>query len=453
MKRYAAAVCLLSLTGCTVGPKYHRPDVSPPAAYRNNFPGQPASAASLGDEKWWEVFQDSELQKLIRTALQQNFDARIAASRILQAQAQVGIAHANQLPSLSGGPEFLTEHLPIFGFSAFSLLASFSWDIDFWGKYRSATEAARANLLAAEWNRREVMATLVESLAAAYFQLRELDMELDISRRTLVSRQRSLQLTETLLHGGATSLLDVRQAQQLVETAAASIPDLERQIRQEEDQISTLIGANPEDIPRGLPLTGQPVPPTVPAGLPSRLLERRPDIRQAEQLLVAANAEIGVARAQFFPSLPLTAAAGVESIHLSNLLTSPSWNANVPLNESIFNGGALRSNLHLTEAQREQAVLTYRQTIQRAFQQVSDALIAYQKYREYREHEEALTTAAQDADRLSDLRYRAGSTSYLEVLSSETNFYSAQLDLARARLGERLSLVQLYIALGGGWEQ
>jgi len=388
MRRTAALACALALVGCTVGPRYHRPDVSVPDAYRNNFPGQPANAASFGDEKWWEVFRDAELQKLIRTGLAESYDVQLAANRILQAQAQVGIAHANQLPSLSAGPQFLTEHLPIFAFSAFSLLSSFSWDIDFWGKYRSATEAARAELLAAEWNRHEVVATLVEGVATGYFQLRELDMELAIARRTLASRQESLRLTQVLLHGGATGLLDVRQAQQLVETAAETIPDVERQISQEEDQISTLLGQNPHDIPRGLPLTDQPVPPTVPAGLPSRLLERRPDIREAEQRLIAANAEIGVARAQFFPSLPLTGSAGVESAHLSNLLSSSSWTITAPLNQPIFTGGSLRANLHLTEAEKQQMVLSYRQTIQRAFQQVSDALIGYQKYREFGDHQE-----------------------------------------------------------------
>ncbi len=452
MKRAAPWCVLALLPGCTVGPRYHPPDVSIPDSYRNNFPGQTAGA-SLGDEKWWEVFRDPELQKLIRDALQRNYDVQIAASRILQAQAQVGIARANRFPSLSAGPEVVAERLPIFAFSAFSLLASFSWDIDFWGKYRSATEAARASLLAAQWNRREVVATMVESVATAYFQLRELDLELEISRRTLASRQESLRLNRILLSGGANTLLDVRQAEQLVETAAETIPDLERQSRQQEDQIGMLIGGNPQDIPRGLPLTGQPVPPSVPAGIPSRLLDRRPDIRQAEQQLVAANAEIGVARAQFFPSLPLTGSAGVESTHLSNLLTSPAWTVAAPVNQTIFNAGGLRSNLRLTEAQRQQAVLTYRQTIQRAFQQVSDALIAYRKYREFREHQEALTAAAEDADRLSNMRYRAGSTSYLEVLTSETNLFAAELNLARARLGERLSLVQLYIALGGGWEE
>lgn len=453
MKRAVAALCAILLAACTVGPKYKRPAVAAPDTYRNNFPGQASTTASLADQKWDEVFRDPELQKLIRAAIQNNYDVQIAASRILQAQAQVGIAHANQLPSISGGPGFITEHLPIFTFSAFTLLANFSWELDFWGRYRKATEAARADLLASEWNRREVIATLVQSVATGYFQLRELDLELDISRRTLTARQDSLRLTQVLLSGGAGTLLDVRQAQQLVETAAEAIPDLERQIAQEEDQISTLIGANPQAIPRGLPLTQQNIPATVPAGLPSQLLERRPDIRQAEQQLVAANANIGVAKAQFFPSLPLTGSAGVESAHLSNLLSSASWTANVPLSQPIYTGGALKSNLRLAEAQAQQAVLTYRQTVQRAFQQVSDALIAYQKFRTYREHQETLTSAAADADRLSNMLFKAGSTSYLQVLTNETNYFTAELNLARARLNEALSLVQIYIALGGGWEQ
>ncbi len=333
--------------------------------------------------------------------------------------------------------------------------ALFSWNPDFWGRYRRATEAARASQLAAEWNRREVLSTLVTNVATAYFQMRELDLELQIARDNLASRRESLTLTQTLLNGGATGLVDVRQAEQLVETAAETIPDTERQIGVEEDLISTLIGDNPHAIERGVPLTEQPAPPEVPAGIPSRLLERRPDVRAAEQQLASATADIGVARAQLFPSLPLTGSAGMASKGLISLFTGPgsAWDFSAPLTQPIFNAGQLRSNLRLSEAQQQEALLTYRQTIQTAFRQVSDALISYGKYREFRVHQELLTAAAADAARLSDLRYRGGATSYLEVLTSQTNFFSAQLDLARANLNERLSLVQLYNALGGGWEQ
>jgi len=446
-----AIAAVILLAGCTVGPNYRRPTVDIPANFRNADPA--TGAPSIGSEKWWTVFQDAELQKLIRTALDQNYDVRVAASRILQAQAQVGIARANQFPQGSGTAGGLGQKIPAFGYAAFELQGVFSWNVDFWGQYRRATEAARANMLASEWSRNQVMSTVVTNVASAYFQLRELDLELEVAKRTLAARQESLQLTNTLERGGATSLLDVRQAEQLVETAAETIPDAERQAGVLEDLLSTLLGENPHDIPRGLPLTEQAVPQAIPAGLPSELIERRPDIRQAEQQLIAANAEIGVARAQFFPSLPLTGGGGAESTGLASLFTGSAWNFTAPITQPIFTAGRLRSNLKLAQAQQQQALLTYQQTIQQAFRQVSDALIAYAKYRQFREHQDLLTTAAEGAADLSETRYRGGAASYLEVLTNETNSFAAELNLARARLNERLALVQIYSALGGGWEQ
>jgi multidrug efflux system outer membrane protein len=441
------------LAGCTVGPNYHRPAVTVPETFRNQT-GDP-NAASLGDEKWWTVFQDEELQKLIRAAIVQNYDVRIAAARILQAQAQVGITRSNQFPQLSGSLGYTAQKIPGFAFNVIQLQALFSYNFDFWGQYRRATEAARANLLAAEWNRRQVVGTLVASAANSYFSLRELDLELEIAKSTLASRKESLMLTQTLERGGAVGLLDVRQAEQLVETAAETIPEVEMQISQQEDLLSTLMGENPHDIARGRALTDQPLPASIPAGLPSRLLERRPDIQESEQQLVAANAQIGVARAQFFPSLPLTGAAGVESGPLSKLFTpgAAEWTFAAPITQPIFTAGKLRSSLRLAEEQQKQAVLTYQQSIQTAFRQVSDALIAFEKQRQFREHQELLTTAAQGAAELSGVRYRGGAASYLEVLTNDTNYFAAQLNQARARLNERLSLVQVYTALGGGWEQ
>ncbi len=448
------ALLPLLLAGCTVGPNYHRPAVDVPAAYRNNAAENPA-AASLGDQKWESVFPDEELQKMIRSALQNNFDVRLAATRILQAQAQVGITRADQFPQLSAGPGYLAEKIPGFAFNVIELQALFSFNFDFWGQYRRATEAARANLLAEEWARRAVISTMISSVASAYFQLRELDLELEIAQRTLASRRESLTLTETLERGGAVGLLDVRQAQQLVETAAETIPDAERQIAIQEDLLSTLMGENPHAIPRGRAITEQPLPVEVPAGLPSELLERRPDIRQAEAQLIAANAQIGVARAQFFPSLPLTGQAGVESPNLAHLFMpgAAAWDISAPLTQPIFEAGRLRANYKLAQAEHQQMLLSYQQTIETAFRQVSDALIAFAKYREFRAHQEALTEAAQGAANLSEMRYRGGAASYLEVLTNETNYFAAELNLARARLNERLSLVQTYVALGGGWEQ
>jgi outer membrane protein, multidrug efflux system len=461
--RVLCGVATLLLTSCTVGPNYKRPVVDVPATYR----GQASEEAnqpgiSFGDQKWWDVFKDAELQQLIRTALKQNYDLQIAASRVLQAQSQLVITRANQFPTVNGNAEVaglrqpgIPNVFPAYSYWGDELTASSSWNIDFWGGYRRATEAARANLRATQWGQKAVISTLVEDLATAYFDLREFDLELSIAKRTLESRQQSLQLTSILETGGATNMVDVRQAQQLVEEAAETIPQTELEIQQEENQISILLGENPTSIKRGLSLIDQPLPAHIPAGLPSRLLERRPDILQAEQQLMAANAEIGVARAQLFPQVSLTGDYGFESIGLGNLFTlaNRAFNFTGIATQPIFNAGSLRANVRVTRAQQQQALLTYKQDIQVAFQEVANSLIAYRKYREYRAHQEALTTAAQDAAHLSEIRYRGGVTSYLEVLTNETNYFAAELNLARARLSERLSMVQLYNALGGGWDQ
>ena len=462
----SSTLCVLGvfLAGCTVGPNYKRPNTDVPTAYRGLTAEEAASASteSLGEEKWWKVFQDEELQKLIRTALQQNYDVRIAATRVLEEQAQVGLARANQLPTVnvSGTGTALrnaaTGPIPAYTFNYGRVTANAAWDVDFWGKYRRGTEAARANLLATDWARQEVNATLVANVAAAYFQLRELDLELEISQNALTSRKESLELTKTLEEHGINSILDVRQAEQLVYTAGASIADLQRRIGQQEDLLSTLLGNNPGPItPRGKELIDQPHAPTVPAGLPSALLERRPDIRQTEELLVAANARIGVARAAYFPDISLTAQTGFLSSSLTGLFSGPAglWSFAGTITQPIFEGGTLRSNVRLAEAQQQEAVLTYQQTIQGAFRDVSDALIAYQQNQEFRAQEELLARAAEDAAQLSGKRYEAGTTNYLEVLTNETNYLSADIGLAQARLNELLALVQIYKALGGGWQQ
>jgi multidrug efflux system outer membrane protein len=299
------------------------------------------------------------------------------------------------------------------------------------------------------------MASLVSSVATAYFQLRELDLEMEISQQTLATRQESLRLVKVRAQGGVTSMIDVRQSEQLVYFAAASIPDLERRIEQQENFISVLIGRNPGTIVRGRPLIENPIPATVPAGLPSDLLERRPDVQSAEQLLIAANARIGVARAAYFPQIVLTGAGGYQSSALTSLFSLPAglWNAGAQLAQPIFAGGRIRSGVKLSEAQEQEAVLFYQQTIQQSLREVSDSLVAYKKNQEFRQQQELLTKAAEDTTRLSDVRYRGGAASYLEVLDSDTRYFSARLSLAQAELGERLALVQLYNALGGGWEQ
>jgi len=461
MRALAPLLFGLLLAGCMLGPDYRRPAVNAPGVYRGDSQAGVASAQSLGAEKWWEVFQDPVLQQLIRTALEQNYDLRIAASRVLQAQAQLGITRANQFPTVSAGAEAFSERNPKISSSFPSYEAhagavdlAVVWNLDFWGKYRRQTEAARASLLASQWGHNAVLAGVVSSVATAYFTLRELDLALDVSKRTLAARQDSLRLTSVLAKHGSASGLDVRQSEQLVYTAAETIPDLERQIALQENSLSILLGRNPGPIPRGRRLTEQPNPPAIPVGLPSELLERRPDIRAAEATLVAANAEIGVAKAAFFPSISLTGTAGYESFALNNLFTHSQrmWNGAASLTQPVFAGGALRAGKRLAEAQEQEMLLTYQQTIINAFQEVSNSLTAYQKGREFREQQELLTAAANDADRLSKILYEHGGASYLQVLISENNDLSAELNLAQAELNERLALIQLYNALGGGWQ-
>ncbi len=414
-------------SGCTVGPKYARPNVTTPATYRGLTDEQAAKTepSSLGDEDWSKVFQDQELQGLIRTALQNNYDVRIAAARVLEARAQLGITRADQFPSLSGGGNITSQRsvasgpLPAFQQTTGQLSVSASWNLDFWGRYRRATEAQRARLLAQEWAKQAVISSLVANVASGYFQLRELDLELEISKRTLASRSESLKLTAMRTEHGIDTMLDQRQAEQLVYTAAAQVPDL------------------------------------VPAGLPSALLERRPDVREGEQNLVAANAQIGVARAAYFPQISLTGSGGYQSSALTNLFTGPAgiWTFGGSLVQPIFEGGRLKSNVRLAEAQHQEMLLTYQQTIQGAFRDVSNALVAYRKNREFRIQEEKLTEAARDAAQLSEQRFNAGATDYLEVLTNETNYFSDELTLAQAQFNELQALVQLYQALGGGWQQ
>jgi multidrug efflux system outer membrane protein len=462
MKKRAFLLTLVLLSGCAVGPNYRRPAMEVPTDYRAAMPVPAAPASSLGNEKWWDVFQDPVLVELIHTALRQNYDARIAATRVLEAQDQLGITRANQFPSAALGAGLssqqnakVTNLFPPYQVNAGQLNLSVIWNLDFWGKYRRQTEAARAQLLATEWGQQAVISSLVANVATAYFQLRTLDSELEIAKRTLGSREQSLQLTQTLVTHGSASDLDLSQSEQLVDTASETIPDLERQIQQQENQLGILLGENPGPVTRGRTLTEQPVPDAVPAGLPSELLERRPDVREAEEIIVAANAQIGAAKAAFLPSIALTGTGGLESNALNSFIkaSAESWFAALSVAQPVFEGGALRSQLKLTRAQYQEAVLAYQQTLQNAFEQVSNGLIAYQKYRDFRGQQELLTQAAQRSDQLSSVLYQNGGASYLHVLTNETNYFSAELNLVDAQLNERLALVQLYQALGGGWQQ
>ena len=449
-----AAFC----TGCmTVGPNYTRPVLDPPATYRGADESSSA-AASLAEQHWDAVFTDDALQQLIRSALEHNFDVRIAASRIVQAQAQYGVARADRYPTIEAQAVAQAQHSSLNGSDSpqtvglGQLGVSGSWNLDFWGKYRRATEAARAEILASEWGKRAVVSSLVSEVAGTYFELRALDSELEISQNTLTSREESLRLTEVRERGGATSLVDVRQAEQLVINARAQIIDLQRRIEQNENALQVLLGANPGAVTRGRALVDQPRAPEVPSGLPSVLLDRRPDIREAEQLLVAANAEIGVAKAAYFPQISLTGSGGIASTALTSLFTAGAWSAAATAAQPLFNAGRIRSQVELATARREEAELRYLQTVQLAFREVSDALTGYRRLRQLRETQETLVVAAQDARRLADLRYQGGATSYLEVLDSDTRLFVAQLALVQAQLDEQSAFVEIYRALGGGWE-
>ncbi len=450
-------------SGCMVGPNYKKPVVPAPSVFRGVSAEQAVAPdlASFGDQKWWDAFQDDALRDLIRSALQQNYDIRIAATRILEARALLGITRADQLPEVSAAASTANERLPqaagrpAIETSPTQVSLSLAWELDFWGKFRRATESARANLLSEEWAQRQIVSSLVSDVASAYFQLREQDLELEISRQTLASRSDSLRLTQLLADRGATSMLDVRQAEQLVFGAGASIPALELRIEQQENFISILVGKNPQGIVRGRRLVDQPQPLQVPAGLPSSLLQRRPDILQAEQQLIAANAQIGVAKADYFPQIALTAVGGYQSSALTRLFAGPAglWTLGASALQPVFEGGRIRNRVRFAEARAQEAALVYQRTVQQAFRDVSDALVAYRKGQEVRIQQQQLTNAADDATRLSNMRYRGGAASYLEVLDSETRSFAARLALAQAELGELQSMVQIYRSLGGGWQQ
>jgi multidrug efflux system outer membrane protein len=462
-----AAAALLS--GCAVGPDYKRPALPVPESFRAPQPLPVQQAASLADLKWFEVFKDEQLNALMLTALKQNYDLRDAVARIDQARANLGITRANQYPQFSGSAaleitrlsrdgqtplpvSFVREQNRNWGQASLNLA---SYEIDLWGRLRRATEGARASLLNAEENRKAVVTTLVSDVATSYFNLLQLDYELEISRRTLDTRRQSLALVQQRQTGGVATLLDLRQAEQLVASAAQTIPVLTQQIEQTENQISLLTGKNPGGITRGQKFTEQVMPPETPAGLPSSLLERRPDIRAAEQSLIAANANIGVAKAAYFPQLSLSGLLGGQSTQLANLFSGPrsTWSFVPQVSQPIFTAGRLKNGVRLAEAERQSALVQYEKTVQTAFTEVSNALIARQRTRESRLEQERLVTALQDRTRLAYVRYRGGVDTQLNALDSDRDLFQAELSLAQIRLNELLSVVQLYKALGGGWQQ
>jgi len=450
------------------GPKYKKPVVKSPESFRGTADrAVPPDPTSIGDLKWFEVFKDERLQELIRTAAIENYDLRESVARVNAARANLGITRSDQFPNFTAGVDMTTLRnsaqgsFPIptgikldrtFGGAVLNLL---SFELDLWGRLRRATEAARADLLASEENRKAVLTTLVSDVASSYFDLLELDMELEIARRTLATRQESLRLINVRQQGGVATMLDVRQAEQLVYGAAQTIPDIERLIEQRENQISLLLGKNPGAVTRGLRLTEQEQPPSVPPGLPSSLLERRPDIQAAEQNLIASNAIIGVAKAAYFPHISLTGFFGFESNQLSSLFSGPTrtWQFIPQVTQPLFTAGRLKSNVRLAEAQQQIALVQYEKSIQSAFREVSDALIAYRKVKEIKTEQESLVTTLQDRSRLAYLRYRGGVDTQLNALDADRDLFNAELSLALTRRNELLALVQLYKALGGGWQQ
>jgi multidrug efflux system outer membrane protein len=458
----------LLLSSCRVSPNYVRPEVTPPAVFRGSGSDTaPTDPASLADLKWFELFKDEQLQQMIRTALERNYDLRDAVVRVEAARANLGITRADQFPTIDGSADLTTLRtsrdgsFPLpqgfkqsrsFGGVALNLL---SFEADIWGRLRRATEAARADLLASEENRKAVITTLVSDVASAYFILLELDMELAIAKRTLATREDSLRLIRNRERSGVGTLLEVRQGEQLVHSAAQAIPEIEQLIEQTENQISLLLGGSPAAVPRGRSLTAQEQPPAVPAGLPSSLLERRPDILAAEQNLVAANAIIGVAKAAYYPRISLTGFLGFQSDQLTNLFSGPAgvWQFVPQITQPIFTAGRLRSNERLARAQQELALIQYERVIQTSFREVSDALVEYRKVREIRAKQEELVATLEDRSRLSYMRYRGGVDTLLNALDADRDLFDAELGLAQTRRNELLALVQLYRALGGGWQQ
>ncbi len=448
------------LAGCMVGPNYHRPDVPVPNAYRDpgENPQLQAQTASFADLPWWQVFQDPQLQELIRTALKQNYDLQLATERIVAARAQLAVTRSSLFPQVGAGANFTggKENVEQSRYNFLTLAADAAFQVDLFGRLRRATEAARAQLLATEDARQTVVLTLVSDVASDYFALLQLDLQLQITQETVKTQTDSVRLTTARLEHGVATRLDVLQAQQVLDTANAQVPDLERQIAQEENAISILLGNYPQDVTRGRPLVEQYIPPEVPPGVPSSILERRPDIREAEQNLIAANAEIGVAKAAFFPQISLTGGGGGSfgrSTAFSKLMSTQLgiWSYGAQVNQPIFTGGALTGNLKLAKSQEQQALIGYRQAIQQAFGDVSDALIGYEKLHLVRLRQQDTVADLQESVRLSNIRYTGGTTTYLEVLDGQRSLFAAELTLAQARGNEYQSLVQLYRALGGGW--
>jgi len=468
MKAKLTPILFVVLAGCAVGPNYKRPAVHAPGAYRRaaSDTNAPSSERTFADLGWWDTFKDAQLKAYIAEALTNSWDIKIAAARVLQAEASAQVTRSQFLPTVNAGGDLYTSKISTKGATPIPqgfnterkygdvYLSMPAYEIDLWGRIRRANEAARAQLLATIEAQFAVRQTLVYDVATAYLDLLRLDLDLEISQRTYAARTNSLELTRSREEGGVAAMADVYQAQILVSTAEAAIIDTHRLIEQQENFLSILLGRNPGNIERGPGLISQTLRAEVPPGLPSSLIDRRPDIRASEELLVAANADIGQAKAAFFPQLTLTGFYGYQTVALSDLFSGGArqWQFGPAVTIPLFTGGRLRGNLKLAEGRFQEALASYQQTVQSAFRDVSDGLIAYQRTQEFLQKQEENTEAHRNATKLAAVRYEGGVTSYLEVLYNEQELFTAELGLAQARLNELLSVVQLYRALGGGWQ-
>lgn len=459
MRRLLLVLLAAGLAACTLGPDYVRPELDPPATYRGaGVDDAPGSIADLG---WWQLYEDPVLGELITTALQDNLDLRIAVARLAQAQAVLGSTRLTLFPqvSASGGIERSQasadatapggERLGTVEHARLGL----SWELDLWGRLRRENEAARAQLLGAEYARRGVLVSLVAQVATAWFRLGSLDEQLAVTRATVQTRQRFLELTRAQSERGVVSGLDVASAEAQLAQARASIPEFERQVAQTEHALSLLLGRNPGGFERAPLEQASPMNPEIPAGLPSALIERRPDVLQAEQDLVAANARIGVAKAALFPSISLTGSYGSLSGEMNDLFSSGArtWGIGVDLLQPLLDSERNLYRVDLADARKAEALAAYEKAVRNGFREVADALVARQKLAEVERAQDELVAAQQRAEEIATARYKVGYSSYFDVINADRDLFSAKLARASARLDARLATVQLYRALGGGW--
>jgi outer membrane protein, multidrug efflux system len=453
------------VSGCAaVGPNYKRPDLSPPATFRGVADAQ--AAASLADEPWWQVFSDEALQALIRDAIAHNLDLRIAVARVQEARALSGVARSFLYPevNLTAGytgsqgsrnsqpPEAAKDADRTYNNT--SVAGSVSWEVDLFGRLRRENEAAFARYLSTEEGRRAVLVALVSDVASSYFLLRELDLQLEIARRTLDLNDQTVGFYKERLGGGVSNRLELDTAVANRALTAASIPEIERQIAVLENAISVLVGRPPAATPRGRTLDEQHAPPAIPVGVPAALLERRPDVVEAERLLIAANADIGAAKALFYPTISLTGSVGALSGDFSNLLKGDSiiWSVGAGLFQPLFNAGRNKRNYEAAQARFDQALAQYQQAALNAYREVADALITIDKLAQIRTEQEAGVAALRDAAELSRARYDTGLANYLEILIADQELFERELNLAQTRGDQLRAISQLYRALGGGWQ-